>query len=170
MSEPYYPTNENAQGQNGAEAYTSMPQTDAPVQPYQAPGQNGYQQQYQAGGQYQQYQANGQAQYQQQGYQTPPGQAPYQQQTYPNGYAQQPYGQPMTPPRNKWIAVLLCFFLGTLGIHNFYMGYTGRGVAQLLLTLTVVGALISGPWVFIEFIILLISSNYTDAQGRPLEN
>jgi TM2 domain-containing membrane protein YozV len=31
--------------------------------------------------------------------------------------------------------ILLGIFLGLLGVHNFVAGYTGRGVAQLLLTL-----------------------------------
>lgn len=31
--------------------------------------------------------------------------------------------------------VLLGIFLGTLGIHNFYAGYTGKGIMQLLITL-----------------------------------
>jgi hypothetical protein len=30
------------------------------------------------------------------------------------------------------VAFLLCFFLGTLGIHRFYLGYTWQGVVQLL--------------------------------------
>ena len=31
--------------------------------------------------------------------------------------------------------MILAFLLGTLGIHNFYLGYTNKGIAQLLLTL-----------------------------------
>ena len=31
--------------------------------------------------------------------------------------------------------ILLGIFLGCLGIHNFYAGYVGRAVAQLLITL-----------------------------------
>lgn len=30
------------------------------------------------------------------------------------------------------VAFLLCFFLGLLGIHRFYLGYTGMGVLYLL--------------------------------------
>ena len=32
----------------------------------------------------------------------------------------------------KLTAILLCFFLGSLGIHRFYLGYTLIGVIQLL--------------------------------------
>ena len=31
--------------------------------------------------------------------------------------------------------ILLGLFLGALGIHNFYAGHTGKGVAQLLITM-----------------------------------
>ncbi|HEX8415795.1 MAG TPA: TM2 domain-containing protein, partial [Sphingomicrobium sp.] len=41
--------------------------------------------------------------------------------------------------RNKLIAALLAFFLGTLGVHRFYLGRTGTGIMMLLLTCTVIG-------------------------------
>lgn len=31
-------------------------------------------------------------------------------------------------PKNKWIAFLLCFFLGYLGVHRFYEGKIGTGI------------------------------------------
>ena len=37
--------------------------------------------------------------------------------------------------KSRTAYVLLGLFLGSLGIHNFYAGYAGRGVAQLLITL-----------------------------------
>jgi TM2 domain-containing membrane protein YozV len=47
-------------------------------------------------------------------------------------------------------AVLLCFFLGALGIHRFYLGYTWQGIVQLL---TLGGF---GIWALIDFIRILI--------------
>jgi len=54
---------------------------------------------------------------------------------------------------NKKIAVvayILWLFLGWFGGHNFYLGRVGVAVAQLILTLTVVGWLITIVWVFID--------------------
>ncbi|NUN08230.1 MAG: TM2 domain-containing protein [Ignavibacteriaceae bacterium] len=64
---------------------------------------------------------------------------------------------------NKAILVLLlCFFLGVLGIHRFYTGHTGIGVAQLL---TLGGC---GIWTLIDLIII-ITGNYTDVNGNPIK-
>ena len=93
------------------------------------------------------------------------------------GYAQPVYGQPAYgqpfaagAPKQWIVAVLLAFFLGTLGIHNFYLGYTTKGIIQLVLTITVIGIFVSGPWALIDFIMLLMrSGSYAyDAQGQPL--
>ena len=89
------------------------------------------------------------------------------------GYGQQAYGQPVfgTAPKQWIVAVLLAFFLGGFGGHNFYLGYTTKGIIQLVLTITLIGAPISGIWAFIEFIMLLMrSGSYAyDAQGQPLQ-
>ncbi len=60
------------------------------------------------------------------------------------------------PGRDKsWIAaLLLCFFLGYLGIHRFYLGYTWQGVVQLL---TLGGF---GIWALIDFIRILVRDLY----------
>ena len=54
--------------------------------------------------------------------------------------------------KSKLTAILLCFFLGSLGIHRFYLGYTLIGVIQLL---TFGGFLI---WVIVDLIRLIIGS------------
>ena len=63
-------------------------------------------------------------------------------------------------------AGLLGLFLGAWGVHNFYLGNTGRGVAQILVTLVTCG--FGGLWGFIEGILILTGSINTDADGRPL--
>ena len=66
--------------------------------------------------------------------------------------------------QNKWLIVLLlCFFLGVLGIHRFYVGKTATGVAQLI---TLGGC---GIWVLIDFIMILLNK-FTDAQGNIITN
>ena len=48
------------------------------------------------------------------------------------------------------VAYLLWFFLGLLGGHNFYLKRTGVAVAQLILSLTMVGLVITIVWVFVD--------------------
>jgi TM2 domain-containing membrane protein YozV len=61
--------------------------------------------------------------------------------------------------RNKLVAALLAFFIGIFGVHRFYLGRTGSGIAMLVLTCTFVGILISGPWAIIDMIRYLIMSD-----------
>ena len=100
---------------------------------------------------------------QQQQYAPPAPQAVQQQQ-----YAPQPQQQlPPLPQRSKAAAALFCFFLGLLGIHNFYLGRFGCAIAQLILTVTVVGLYITVVWAFVDFILILCSA-FTDEYNRPL--
>lgn len=73
------------------------------------------------------------------------------------------------PPKQMLIGVLLALFLGAFGVHNFYLGYTGRGVAQLLITVLTfgLGAIITGIWALIE-LIMMATGSLPDAEGRPL--
>lgn len=67
---------------------------------------------------------------------------------------------------NQIIAILLCFFLGFLGIHSFYLGNKKKGIIQLVMFLVgivtaivVIGFLILtalGIWVLVDFIRLII--------------
>lgn len=74
--------------------------------------------------------------------------------------------------KSKIAAGLLGIFLGCFGVHNFYLGYTGKAVAQLLLTLLSCGvlAVVSGIWSFIEAIMILVGSINVDGNGIPLSN
>ncbi len=70
--------------------------------------------------------------------------------------------------KSKLVAGLLGIFVGELGIHRFYLGYTGIGIAQILVTIFTFG--IGGLWGFIEGILILTGSFKKDAQGRPLKD
>ena len=48
------------------------------------------------------------------------------------------------------IAYLLWFFVGFFGGHNFYLERTGVAITQLILSITVVGLLITGVWVLVD--------------------
>lgn len=61
------------------------------------------------------------------------------------------------------VTVLLCFFLGTFGVHRFYVGKVGTG----LLMLVTLGGF--GIWTLIDFIIVVIG-NFTDSDGRKIKN
>lgn len=73
--------------------------------------------------------------------------------------------------KSKVVAALLAWFLGCLGIHNFYLGFTGKGIAQLLMTVLSLGFLspITAIWAFVEMIIILLG-NSRDGQGRKLSD
>lgn len=72
--------------------------------------------------------------------------------------------------KSKIAAGLLGIFLGSLGIHNFYLGYNGKAVGQLLITVLSCGALIfvSGIWGLIEGILILAGNISVDANGNEL--
>lgn len=77
------------------------------------------------------------------------------------------------------LAVILALFIGSLGIHNFYLGKTGRGITQLILsvigwltTFLYIGYIpltIVFIWVVIEIIQMLVNKNYRDGHGIPLK-
>ena len=65
--------------------------------------------------------------------------------------------------KKRLVALLLCFFLGGLGVHRFYVGKTGTGILQIV---TIAGFL--GIWVLIDFIMIIVGK-FTDKQGKVLE-
>ena len=77
-------------------------------------------------------------------------------------------------PKSKTAAALLAFFLGSLGIHRFYVGKVGTGIVMLLLTIIgsatyafVVGIFILIAvelWVLIDFIMILMGK-FKDKRG-----
>ncbi len=92
---------------------------------------------------------------QQQPYYVPPQQYPQQQ-----WGMQQPYQQ-MGMQKDWLTALLLCIFVGVLGVHRFYTGHIVSGVIQLL---TFGGC---GIWWIIDLIMIAVGS-FTDSNGLPL--
>jgi len=105
---------------------------------------------------------------------TPPP-PPVQPSPYAPGGAGSHYGLgpvlPYVEQKNKVVAGVLGITLGALGIHRFYLGYTGVGMLMLLITVFTCGygGLITGPWGLIEGILCLTGS-MRDARGLPLSD
>lgn len=72
--------------------------------------------------------------------------------------------------KSKIAAGLLGIFFGIFGVHNFYLGYTGKAVGQLLLTILSCFVLspVSIIWGLIEGIMILCGNIDRDANGRKL--
>lgn len=85
---------------------------------------------------------------------------------------------PAMSSKSRIVAGLLGIFLGGLGVHRFYLGFSGIGGCMLALQIVgwvtswlCIGIFISigvGVWGFVEGILLLVGAMNTDAQGRPL--
>jgi TM2 domain-containing membrane protein YozV len=65
--------------------------------------------------------------------------------------------------KKRLVAFLLCFFLGCLGIHRFYVGKVGTAILQIF----TFGGL--GIWCLVDTIMILVGS-FKDKQGRKLED
>ena len=113
------------------------------------------------------------AQAQQQQYRQPqpgPTVPPYIQSTPPapnrNSYGNVNYrpssGMPTEKGSSFLVTLLLCLFLGYLGIHRFYTKNWIAGVLQLM---TGGGC---GVWWLVD-LILIVAGSYRDGDGRPLE-
>jgi TM2 domain-containing membrane protein YozV len=64
--------------------------------------------------------------------------------------------------KSNTVALLLCFFLGILGVHRFYVGKVGTGILELV----TLGGL--GIWAFIDFIMIALQK-FTDSEGNTLK-
>jgi len=69
--------------------------------------------------------------------------------------------------RNKYVAAVLAFLFGPLGIHRFYTGRTGSGIVMLVMSITVVGLILTWPWSFVDMIRYLVMSDDEFAARYP---
>jgi TM2 domain-containing membrane protein YozV len=65
-------------------------------------------------------------------------------------------------PKSKVTLILLCFFLGMLGVHRYYAGKIGTGI---LMTLTL-GCF--GIWGVID-LVYAICGKFTDSSGLVID-
>lgn len=148
---------------DAAAPVTAVPEAAAAAAPI--PPDSAYQQSYEQPdanqAAYQQFDQTTYQQYGQAGYQQA-GTYPAQQ---PMGYQQPMYGQPIAAPpteKSKVAAGLLGIFLGALGIHKFYLGYTKAGVIMLLVSLLTlgIGAIVMDIIGIIEGILYLTKNDW----------
>lgn len=88
--------------------------------------------------------------------------------TSPPPVAAPPRPTPDPLDRNRYIAALLAFLTGPLGIHRFYLGRIGSGIAMLVLSCTVIGLFLTVPWALIDMIRYLVMSDreFADRYAR----
>jgi len=67
-----------------------------------------------------------------------------------------------TSDKSNTVALLLCLFIGILGVHRFYVGKVGTGILQLV----TLGGL--GIWALIDMIIIIMQK-FTDSEGNTLK-
>lgn len=94
-----------------------------------------------------------------------------------SGFAGEVVTQSAVSDKSKVAAALLAFFLGTFGIHRFYLGRSGSGAMMLICTIfgwftagIIIGfglIAITAVWALIDFIRILCNG-LVDAQGRKL--
>ncbi|RYG48287.1 NINE protein [bacterium] len=77
------------------------------------------------------------------------------------------------PAKSKLAAILLALFLGTLGIHRFYLGHVATGVAMLVGTLVLwpftcgISAAVVAVWGVVDAI-LIATGGLGDKDGAAL--
>lgn len=69
----------------------------------------------------------------------------------------------MKSEKDWLVTLLLSLFLGSIGIHRFYVGKIGTGILQVL---TLGGC---GIWTLID-IIMIATGNFKDKDGNVIKN
>lgn len=72
-------------------------------------------------------------------------------------------------PKSRLVAALLAGFIGGFGAHRFYVGKNGTAIAQLLLSLSIVGIFASATWALIDLVIILAGA-FKDKDGAKVED
>lgn len=83
---------------------------------------------------------------------------------YPEGYK----------IKKKYVAVLLAATLGFIGIHDFYLGDNGKGIAKILIAtlgslLFGLGAVVAAVWATVDAVLLLTENIDRDANGYKIQ-
>ncbi len=79
-------------------------------------------------------------------------------QLFPGGYS---YDSPPSP-KSRLCALLLCLFFGLFGVHRFYAGRIGSGIAMIFL-----GWMTLGIWPLVD-LILIACGSFRDGDGLKI--
>jgi TM2 domain-containing membrane protein YozV len=71
--------------------------------------------------------------------------------------------------KSRMVAFILSTFFGIIGAHRFYVGRTGSGVAMLLISLTVLGMIVTSVWNLIDWFKIL-GGSFKDEDGLNVTN
>lgn len=84
---------------------------------------------------------------------------------------QQTVVQPSVPwlghEKSKWVAFWWCFFLGAVGAHQFYTGWTGKGFIMLILFFTGIGTIVAQVWALVNLFQIAFNS-FTTKWGQRI--
>jgi len=69
----------------------------------------------------------------------------------------------MESSKSRLVALLLCLFVGTIGVHRFYAGKIGTGI---LMIVTLGGM---GIWTLVDLIMIIVGS-FKDKDGNVISN
>ncbi len=78
-----------------------------------------------------------------------------------------PDGSPVSS-KSRLIVLLFAIFLGSLGVHSFFVGKVGVGIGQLAITICTCG-IFGWIWPLID-VILIAMGTYRDNEGRFILN
>ncbi|WP_336287834.1 TM2 domain-containing protein [Bartonella sp. CB60] len=73
------------------------------------------------------------------------------------------------PEQLKVMLALICWFAGIFGVHRFMVGKFWTGILMLILSLSVVGLVISGIWAIIDFIVI-VAGRFSKKNGDKITN
>ena len=69
---------------------------------------------------------------------------------------------PVHKRKIRAVYVVLGFFLGAIGVHNYYAGYKWRAATQLLITVVSLGYLLIVAWIWAIVEIIIVDHDAHD--------
>jgi len=70
-----------------------------------------------------------------------------------------------TVKRSRSLAFVFAIFLGTAGVHHFYLGYSKKGIISIIMSCTLIGLIISFPCSIIDAV-RIITGSYKPKNGE----